>query len=459
MITEYVNGFADAGSGSFFQGGMLFRSGGRCLLHGRDGHIVLMEGALADQLLDREIPGRLYRALRSRGFLGNDMADSPCPAVRPEFFMIDLTSRCNMACRYCLRDVSCSGGSMKESVLKQICEYITKYCEDEKLADVSIQAWGGEPLLELPSVLNMKKWIRPKHTKVHFSVETNAVLLNDTVLDQLYENRIGIGVSIDGTKECHDAQRVWASGEGNHALVEANLKRALSRYGSRLGTITTVTKLNAEKLDEILEYYAAELGLENVKFNFVHKSRFACGSEELCLSEEEIAEAEKVILRKMAELAERGYSLTEKNICTKIRNLLFFEYSDICLSRGCAGGRKMIVFDRDGRIYPCELTDFPEESIGSIYQNDISLIEMVKKGIGCRDYFIPKTAEKCMECQWYAYCGGGCTVRIMNAGGRPPETDDIECAVNRALYPEIIDMILNKPQVINRILGYEAVVF
>ncbi len=117
----------------------------------------------------------------------------------------------------------------------------------------------------------------------------------------------------------------------------------------------------------------------------------------------------------------------------------------------------MIVFDRLGNIYPCELTDFPEEAIGNIREMDKTLIDIVKNSMDTNAYFVPKRIEKCDKCPWYLYCGGGCTVRILNSGYQPPAVDEIECSVNRVLYPAIIELVLTKPQVVNKILGYEGV--
>lgn len=459
MTSEILEIFQDAKTGEICCGGTLFQCKDACLLHDSKGHILILDSCLANRLRSHQIPNILQSHLASRGFLERETIQNiGCLSVKPEFFMIDFTNRCNMACKYCLRDIHSNGESIKEDILWRICQYIQNYCNHEKIANISIQAWGGEPLLELDSILKMKKWIRPTDTNVHFSIETNATLLTSEVLDILYNEKIGIGISIDGTRECHDRQRVFMSGGETHTIVEQNLRLALKKYGSRLGTITTITRLNFEKIEDILEYFAVDVGLTNVKFNFVHKSKFSAGCESLCLTEEEISATELRMLCKLTELAERGYSLVEKNITTKLKNLLFHEYSDICLSRGCMGGRKMIVFDRDGNIFPCELTDFPEESIGNIHQADKTLIELVSESVGKRKYFIPKKVEKCENCLWYVNCGGGCTVRIMNSGTLPPDIDKVECAINSVLYPAMIELILTKPHVVNKMLGYEAVI-
>lgn len=457
MNTIPLSPFVDRERGVRFSGGTLFQAGKHCLLFG-NGYSLLLDRELADILKSGNLPETLMGPLRARGFLGGlpHPADSLCRAVRPEFFMIDLTDRCNMKCRYCLRNVEGTGESIRPEVLREICRYIQDYCDREGLRDVSIQPWGGEPLLELESILNMKEWISPARTRVHFSVETNAVLLTPEVIRRLYEARIGLGISIDGTRACHDGQRVFPSGAPTHALVAAHLKEAMALYGDRLGTITTVTRLNFRHIEEILEYFAVELGLTHVKFNFVHPSGFSdCGG--LCLTEEEIAGTSLRMLRKLAELTDRGYPIVEKNLVTRMKNLLFRSYTDLCHSRGCCGGRKMIVFDRAGNLFPCELTDYPRERIGSIFGADRDLTGIVHRSLCTRSYFAPKRAPRCSDCPWHPFCGGGCTVRILSAGKEPPEIDTIECAVNRTLYPALAELILTRPETVNAMLGWEAV--
>ena len=86
-----------------------------------------------------------------------------------------------------------------------------------------IQAWGGEPLLEKKKLLMLRKKIVPQKTKVHISIETNATLLKPSVVNVLFENHIGIGISIDGMQEVHDYQRHLISGKGSYGIVVKNL--------------------------------------------------------------------------------------------------------------------------------------------------------------------------------------------------------------------------------------------
>ena len=112
-----------------------------------------------------------------------------------------------------------------------------------------------------------------------------------------------------------------------------------------------------------------------------------------------------------------------------------------CISHGCQGGRKMISFDHDGNIFPCEMIDFPEEKIGSIYEKE-GIETMINRAMQRNKFFLPKKDERCRACPWWYYCQGGCSSRnrYLNRDG---EIDEIECALNRSIYPRLIKEILN----------------
>ena len=54
----------------------------------------------------------------------------------------------------------------------------------------------------------------------------------------------------------------------------------------------------------------------------------------------------------------------------------------------------MIVFDMNGGIYPCELTDYKEQKIGTIYENpDLPLLLQERKKTSL--FYRKKFQDKC----------------------------------------------------------------
>lgn len=100
----------------------------------------------------------------------------------------------------------------------------------------------------------------------------------------------------------------------------------------------------------------------------------------------------------------------------------------------------MISFDQAGNIFPCEMVDFSEEKIGSIY-DEKPLADQVRLAMGRNSFFLPKIGEECRNCPWWCYCGGGCSSRnrYLNRDG---QVDKVECALNRVIYSKLIEGIL-----------------
>ena len=341
MRIEYIQSF-QIDKNVTFTGAMVAIEGTKAFMIQKCGYILLTDITVINVLQCKTVPEYLYRILKSRKFLiGSNIKESKEKEieVRPEFFMIDMTNKCNLRCNYCLRNLEQEENCISTEKLRDIGKFITTYCDEYKIANISVQAWGGEPLLEKNKIIALTKFITPQKTKVHYSIETNATLLTNDVIEELYKNHIGIGISIDGDRKCHDLQRTFVSGKGSYDTVKKNLLQAQRYYKNKIGTITTITKQTAVHIEKIIEHLVLDLHISNIKLNFVHASTYTHGQNQ-CLNTQEIADTELRILYKIIELQERGYDVMEHNIFIKLKNLLFREYTDICLSCGCCGGKK-----------------------------------------------------------------------------------------------------------------------
>ena len=135
----------------------------------------------------------------------------------------------------------------------------------------------------------------------------------------------------------------------------------------------------------------------------------------------------------------------------KSMNLLCRPDDDLCHSKGCRGGHAFISFSQEGGIYPCEMIGSEENCLGSIYDG-VDLAELIAAGKSRIPYFYDRELEDCRECPWQFYCRGGCKASAMAYGKTPSEIDDIECAVNKALYPKLIRLLLEEPETLQMLV-------
>ena len=455
-----VPGFRDESLGITFHGAYVFESDDKNLLLNENGYMLLLDDVLLGKLKRQDLSEELTMLLMQHRFASMDEVELSTMQtdmrVHPVFFMIDLTNRCNMACRYCLRDGedSLDANVTSAETIEKICQYILNYCSTYDETKITIQPWGGEPLLEKERIFQIQDILRNGGIDPCITIETNGILLNEPTIRELRQRNIWVSVSIDGPATVHDVQRVFRNGAPTHSAVERNLKRLYEAYEGHISVIATVTKETYSRIDDIICYLVKDLHLQNIKINFVHKSSFLDNTD-LCMTNEEIGSAALQILNTLIRLTKEDYTVSDYNIYTKLMNVLFNQRNDVCICDGCHGGRRMITFDYHGNVFPCDVTDYPEECLGNMYEEP-DLVKMIEKAIPQQSYFKEKNQPQCETCPWFCYCRGGCTVHVKTQGEEPPAVDEIECAVNRSLYPALVRLILSEPQTVNRLLKAEV---
>ena len=96
-------------SGETVRETIAFCTGNRCVLFEKEsGHILCTNQTVFEAFASQDISAGITRKLKSRCFIRQETVgcDSNTCVIKPEFFMVDLTNRCNMQCKYCLRDVT-----------------------------------------------------------------------------------------------------------------------------------------------------------------------------------------------------------------------------------------------------------------------------------------------------------------------------------------------------------------
>jgi uncharacterized protein len=152
--------------------------------------------------------------------------------VRPlRQFVLKVHSRCDLACDHCYvyehRDQSWRGRPMVMSAetVAWAAQRITEHAKAHGLAAVRVVLHGGEPLLA--GVPRLRQTAQALHRAVagvcalDLRIHTNGLGLNDAFLRMFEEQRITVGVSVDGYQAAHDRHRRYADGRGSYDRVTA----------------------------------------------------------------------------------------------------------------------------------------------------------------------------------------------------------------------------------------------
>lgn len=428
----------------------------KCLLLNKEnGTIAAIKRELLDDIESHNIDDGLAFYLVQRGLAKYDNSreiSGHCEAVRPEFFLIDLTKKCNLACKYCFREFADNYPEMTSEMIGRICDSLISYWKLDPSLKLTIQAWGGEPLLCLPLILQIRDRFSKEALHPQIVMETNATLITKEVAKRLFENHIELGISIDGNAKVHDLQRPFVGGQASLLKVEQGIKNLRTAGYRGFGTITVVTKHTMENLEDIIDYFVG-MSVRSVKFNMMRKND---RNMDLALDVDQFDDYIERLLKCLHSLYKKHIPFVEQNIAQRMLNLMHRPNNNICNSHGCHGGYRMLSIDSKGKVFPCELSDYADYCIGTI--ESIDYVGMVQEAISKKhEYFHDKNLNECEDCPWRYFCKGGCKAAVKYCAGDPRGIDKTECAFNKAIYPKLVSILLNEPDFAEYLLNGEIV--
>lgn len=168
------------------------------------------------------------------------------------YVIVKLAERCNLNCSYCYYYTEANSSVydrpslMKASHLGDLIEYIADAVEKYGVKRVVFGFHGGEPTLaDAGMTREFCHKVRARvgsFCSIGFILQTNGVFLPDDWFSLIQEERMGVGISIDGDQAVHDAFRKDHRGRGSFERVRENLTRlqALDEAAKIRLTVLTV---------------------------------------------------------------------------------------------------------------------------------------------------------------------------------------------------------------------------
>jgi uncharacterized protein len=183
--------------------------------------------------------------------------------------VMQTTPFCNIDCKYCYLPDRRNRVRIDASLVRRLAERVADYQDASE--PVKWYWHAGEPL-----TVGLDHF-RACHNAVaegapgladtfRYHAQTNGILIDSAWADFFHEHRYGIGVSLDGPADIHDANRVTRGGIGTFDKVVGGIKR-LQDAGVRPGVLAVVTEASLDRPLDVLATYAA-LGIDSVAFNF-----------------------------------------------------------------------------------------------------------------------------------------------------------------------------------------------
>ncbi len=333
---------------------------------------------------------------------------SPNIMRTPRKMDLEITSRCNLRCRYCYyfdnpevdyHDLSTD-------------EWLKFFDELGQCAVMDVTIQGGEPFIrkDLPELL--KGIIR---NGMRYSILSNGGLIDDDIAAFIAETGRcnSVQVSVDGScPETHDACRGKGSFEGAIRGI-----RVLQRHGVSVAVRVTIHRQNVQDLENTARLLLEDLGLSSFSTNaasFFGSCRQ--NSEEVMLTTKDRMLAMETLLRLSEKYGGRTSAAAgpqaeaehwRRMEDAREQGAPALPNSGRLTACGCIFNKMAV--RADGAIVPCcmlahmELGWINKDSVAEVWQNHPDLISMRNRhNISLTEF------EFCAECPYIPYCTGNC---------------------------------------------------
>ena len=297
---------------------------------------------------------------------------------------------CNFSCKHCY------------SRLEKYSELSTEENKEivKKLVSSKIyfaNFGGGEPFLR-KDIFDIAFFAR--ENGLHISVSTNGFLIDEEITSKIKESRISkIEISLDSAlEEEHDNFRN-KKGSFKKAISAIELLR---KNDVEVAVSSVISKINYKSYDELIDL-VRKLGVKKITFH-----NFKCiglgfkNRDELDLTPQEWMEFYKNILLKKKKVSNITISLDDPIICL----LKEFGGREKTIVPGSSCGKLSLAIKPNGDVTPC---GFMQVSIGNLLKEDIS--DIWKNSPVLLKLRNKEAKGKCISCESYEECLGGCSAR------------------------------------------------
>lgn len=340
--------------------------------------------------------------------------------------LLRATTACNLHCRYC----SASCGEMgRRDLTEEDCRLLVRQLPSVLAPGEGVcYCWhGGEPTLIAPerftAMQDILSGIAREGHPVRCSMQTNGFAVSDGWLNALQHFDVGVGLSLDGPPDLHDAMRVTPDGRGSYAQAAAHA-HAMRCRGIPVSLLCTVQKRHLGRESDMLDWLDQE-GF-SIRFNpLLHLGR----AEEALDLEQYFSFLRNILRYSLKRQLMKSIEPLEWMLAAVIAGTPPTECS---YSGGC--GVFMFAYGPGGEVGACNRSD---HAFGNLYDTPLATLRTLPAWQE-RNQRQERLRAHCGACSIWSFCHGGCP----EGEGELP--DGGRCAARRAfftwLYSEGLDI-------------------
>lgn len=371
---------------------------------------------------------------------GSSAADS---APLTEVVVVQPTPFCNISCRYCYLPDRNATTVMQQRTVESL--FTKLFATGWTRAGLTVIWHAGEPLVVPPSfyehAFTTIAALKPAALQLQHSLQTNGMLITEEWCDLFKRWNVGVGVSIDGPRHLHDANRVTRSGKGTFDKTLAGI-RLLKREQVPFHVITVLGRSSMCASQEMLDFFLSE-GVEDICFN-VEESE---GDHVSGLFS--AADARSAFQRFLTEFWRLSRRSGKIRFLREIDGMLprIFRPESSVMSNSQVTPFGMLNVDCHGNVssFSPELLGLKNSEYGNFIAGNVhthSFDEMrLSPVIAAMSRDISAGVEACRnECEYFSVCGGGSPINKLAENGSFRTTRTSFCDLTQ-MVP--IDLVLD----------------
>lgn len=265
-----------------------------------------------------------------------------------------VTKDCQLACKYCYLVGKNEKERMQWSVAKKAIDYILSREDEFTEASVVWDFIGGEPFLEIDLIDKICDYLKKEMYRLNhhwfnsyrFSFSTNGInYASEKVQDFIKKNKehLSIGITIDGTQQKHDLNRIWKGDgieRGSYEDVVRNIPLWIEQFPDAATKVTISSPDIPYIKESVIHLYS--LGIREVNINCVFEDVWHDG-DDILYENQLIALADEII--------ERG--LYREYACSFFSDTIGKPIDSQIDNQNWCGAGKMLAVDAAGNFYPC----------------------------------------------------------------------------------------------------------
>lgn len=267
----------------------------------------------------------------------------------PLTFTFVLTEACQLVCKYCYFSGKNQSNKMSFNIAKSGIDYLLGNPEIFSHKTIIFDFIGGEPLLEINLMTKIANYLKRRMYELNhpwfndymFSISTNGLLYSDSRVRKFIDDNkehLSIGITIDGTKEKHDLNRIYPNGNGSYDDVAKEIPIWLKDFPDASTKVTISSNDIPYIAESIIHLF--DLGIKTVNSNVVFENSWKNNDD--ILFEKQLVKLADIII-------DKEYYKTHE--CSFFSNII--GKPDKMNDNWCGSGRSMIAMDANGIFYPC----------------------------------------------------------------------------------------------------------